>query len=98
MIQLRKLYLSLIVSAAFLSVSNSAISDSPPKHNKPMENDESHSLSAPSSDSPHDKTDRRDVKEGNLSSPPPSDPSTNNAPFDGNEKNRSSSSGHPKPH
>lgn len=89
MFALRKFYWALITGGVILSVGSSALADSAAESNRPTQNDQLHSLSAPSSDSPSDQTERRDVTEGNLSSPPPIDPSTNNAPFEEKEINSS---------
>lgn len=85
-----KLFLSLITSAALLIANNSAFSDSSTKNRKPVENNEYNSLSAPTSKSPHDIKDQS-VNNRNLSKRPPVDPSTNNKPFDGDIKKKTSS-------
>lgn len=89
-------FLTIITVAAMLYISSSAVADSLAQSNRPEQNDQLQSLSAPSSDYPAEQGEHRDVKEGNLSSPPPVDPSTNNAPFDEKEIN-SSSTGQKKP-
>lgn len=87
--KLGKLSLSLITSAALLIANNSAFSDSSTKNQKPVENSEYNSVSAPTSKSPHDIKDQS-VNNRNLSKRPPVDPSTNNKPFDGDEKKKTS--------
>ncbi len=94
MYQFNKVYV-LFISTALLLFSTSAFSDSTTKHSKPVENNERNSLSAPTSDSPHDIREQKDANDRNLSSPPPHN-TTNNKPFDGNDKNKSS--GNTKPH
>lgn len=80
----------LIAISTIFFASGSTLADSLAESNRPTQNDQSQFLSAPSSDYPPDQGERRDVKEGNLSSPPPVDPSTNNAPFEEKEINGSS--------
>lgn len=97
MSQLSKLFLFWITSASFLFVSNSVVSESLPNPGKANVNDQSQSLSAPSSDTPQEEASRETKLENeNLSSPPIKDPSTNNAPFD--EKLEKSTHGKHKQH
>ena len=95
--QLSKLFLLWITSTSFLFVSNSVVSESLPNTNKATVNDQSQSLSAPSSDTPQEEASReRKLENENLSSHPIKDSSTNNAPFD--EKLENSSHGKHKQH
>lgn len=71
--EFRRLFLLLITLGMFTLITiNYAVSESLDKLNKAAGNDQYHPLSAPSSNSPNDKSDRRDYTEGNLTAPPPS--------------------------
>ena len=71
--QFKRLFILLNTLGIFTLVTiNYAVSESLNKLNRSSGNDEYRSLSAPSSDSPLDKTDRRDYTERNLTAPPPS--------------------------
>ncbi|SFE64098.1 hypothetical protein [Nitrosomonas sp. Nm166] len=100
MIQFKKLLLSLIATGmAILLTINYAVSESH-KLNKVNEKEEYHSLSAPSSDSPNDKSNRRDYTEGNLSAPPPPSGTSKNltSPTSDEPKKPADPSSHPKTH
>lgn len=98
MIKNSDLLCNLVVTAFLMLFSTSALSESLFKMNKPVKNDEYHSLSAPSSDPSLNRSDREEFKKGNLSARVSSSSSTNNAPFSGKEKNRYYSNSHSKAH
>lgn len=92
--KLAKTVLLWISTAVFLLMSNLAISDPSSKTERPTVNDQSQSLSAPSSDTPQEEMAReRKLENESLSSPAAGDPSTNNAPFD-HEMEKSPSGSH----